>query len=86
MVDSNHVLNRWSGYDPATDLIRVALLRLYSEHGRAPTIGALAERAGLEEAAIRPLLEELAVATCSFSTASGLSAPIPSPTTTPATA
>lgn len=56
---SNHVFDLWSGYDSATDLIRVVLLQLYSEHGRAPTIGALAERAGLEEAAIQPLLEEL---------------------------
>ncbi len=59
MVGSDHVLNRWSGYDPATDRIRVALLQLYSEDGRAPITGALAERAGLGEAAIRPLLEDL---------------------------
>jgi len=36
MVGSDHVLNRWSGYDPATDRLRVALLQLYAEHGRAP--------------------------------------------------
>ncbi len=59
MVGSDHVFDRWSGYDPATDRVRVALLQLYSEDGRAPTTGALAERAGLSEAAIRPLLEEL---------------------------
>lgn len=59
MVGSGHVLNRWSGYDPATDLARVALLQFYVEHGRAPAIAALANRAGLGEAAVPPLLEEL---------------------------
>ncbi|WP_054313287.1 bifunctional organomercurial lyase/mercury(II) reductase MerBA [Mesorhizobium sp. 1M-11] len=59
MVGSDHVLNRWSGYDPATDRVRVALLQFYAEDGRAPAIGALAERAGLSETAIRPLLQEL---------------------------
>jgi len=59
MVGSDHVLNRWSGYDPATDRVRVALLQLYAEHGRAPTPDALAMRAALSETAIRPLLEEL---------------------------
>lgn len=53
------VFNRWSGYDSATDRVRVALLQLYFGEGRAPTIVALAERAGLSEAAIRPLVEEL---------------------------
>jgi len=59
MVGSDHVLNRWSGYDPATDRVRVALLQLYAERGRAPTPGALAKRAALSEAAIRPQLDEL---------------------------
>lgn len=59
MVGSDHVFDRWSGYDPATDRVRVALLQLYSEDGRAPTTGALAERAGLNETSVRTLLEEL---------------------------
>lgn len=59
MVGSGHVFDRWSGYDPATDRVRVALLQLYSEDGRAPTTGALAERAGLNETSVRTLLEEL---------------------------
>ena len=59
MVGSDHVLTRWSGYEPATDQVRIALLQHYVEHGRAPTPGALAERAGLSEAAIQPLLREL---------------------------
>ena len=59
MVRTDHVFDRWSGYDPATDRVRVALLQLYAENGRAPTPSALAERARLSETAIRPLLEEL---------------------------
>jgi mercury(II) reductase len=59
MVGSDHVLSRWSGYDPAADRVRVALLQLYAELGRAPATAALAERAGLDETAIQPLLEEL---------------------------
>src|SRR6185312_7250192 len=53
------VFNRWSGYDAVTDRVRVALLQLYAGDGRAPAIAALAERAGLSEPAIRPVLEEL---------------------------
>ncbi|HLZ05474.1 MAG TPA: organomercurial lyase, partial [Bradyrhizobium sp.] len=59
MVGSDHVLNRWSGYEPVTDRVRVALLQLYADVGRAPTIAALAERSGLSEPALRPVLEEL---------------------------
>ncbi|MPZ32994.1 MAG: bifunctional organomercurial lyase/mercury(II) reductase MerBA [Rhodospirillales bacterium] len=59
MVGSDHVLSRWSGYDPATDRVRVALLQLYAEHGRAPTPGALAECAALSETAIQSLLQDL---------------------------
>jgi mercuric reductase len=56
MVGSDHVLNRWSGYDPAEDRVRVALLQHYLEHGRAPTPSALAKRMGQSDAAVRPLL------------------------------
>jgi hypothetical protein len=59
MVGSEHVLNRWSGYNPATDRVRVALLQIYAESGRAPMLDTLAERAGLSETAVRPLLQEL---------------------------
>ncbi|MDA8232191.1 MAG: bifunctional organomercurial lyase/mercury(II) reductase MerBA [Magnetospirillum sp.] len=59
MVGSDHVFDRWSGYDAATDSIRVGLLQLYAENGRAPTLGALAEHVGLSETVIRPLLQEL---------------------------
>lgn len=59
MVCSGRVLNRWSGYDPATDRVRVALLHLYTEDGRPPAMRALAERAGLRVAAVWPLLKEL---------------------------
>ncbi|MES0179006.1 bifunctional organomercurial lyase/mercury(II) reductase MerBA [Mesorhizobium sp. M0025] len=59
MVGSEHVFDRWSGYEATTDRVRVALLQLYTEHGRAPTLGALAKRAGLSATAVRPLLDEL---------------------------
>ena len=59
MVESGHILHRWSGYAPAEDRLRTALLRLYTEEGRAPSLGTLATRAGLTEATVRPLLEGL---------------------------
>ncbi|MDF2113980.1 bifunctional organomercurial lyase/mercury(II) reductase MerBA [Roseiarcaceae bacterium H3SJ34-1] len=59
MVGSDHVFDRWSGYDPATGRVRVALLQLYAEEGCALTAAALAERAGLSETDVRPLLDEL---------------------------
>lgn len=59
MVKSDHVRNRWSGYDTGLDGVRVALLQFYCQHGRAPTVAELAERAGLSEPTIRPLLGEL---------------------------
>lgn len=59
MAGSDHVLNRWNGYDPTTDRVRVALLQLYVEQRRAPSVGMLAERTGLGETALRPFLEEL---------------------------
>jgi mercury(II) reductase len=59
VVGSDHVFERWSGYNPAADRIRIALLQLYSEDGRAPTTGALAERVGSSATGVRPMLEEL---------------------------
>jgi mercury(II) reductase len=59
MVGSDHVFDRWSGYDPITDRVRVALLQLYIEDGRAPAPSVLATRTGLNETAIWPQLEEL---------------------------
>ncbi len=59
MVGSEHVFDRWSGYDADTDRIRVGLLQLYAKSGRAPTPRALAEHAGLSETATRSLLQEL---------------------------
>src|SRR5260370_31075667 len=50
---------RGVGTDPATGGVRVARLHLSSEGGRAPTTGALAERAGLTETSVRTLPEEL---------------------------
>lgn len=85
---SNHVFDLWSGYDSATDLIRVAL-RCFSS---TPNMDAPRPSARLPSARgwrRRPFgrcSKSSAGATCSFSTASGLSAPIPSLTATPATA
>lgn len=59
LVGSDHVFNRWSGYDPAADRVRVALLQLYTAEGRAPIISALSEHVELSESAIRSVLEEL---------------------------
>jgi mercuric reductase len=58
MFESEHILNRWSGYSPAEDR-RAALLGLYAEQGRAPTIDALAARARLDTAEARGQLAEL---------------------------
>ncbi|TGQ35647.1 bifunctional organomercurial lyase/mercury(II) reductase MerBA [Mesorhizobium sp. M00.F.Ca.ET.216.01.1.1] len=59
MVGSDHVLNRWSGHEVATDRVRVALLQVYAERGRAPAIDALAGRAGISKTATQSALEEL---------------------------
>lgn len=59
MAGTDHVLDRWSGYEDAADRLRVALLQLYVEHGHAPSPEALAAHAGLDVTAIRPLLAEL---------------------------
>ncbi|MEH2530998.1 hypothetical protein V1277_002626 [Bradyrhizobium sp. AZCC 1588] len=59
MFESEHILNRWSGYSPAEDRVRAALLGLYAEQGRAPTIDVLAARARLDTAEARGQLAEL---------------------------
>lgn len=42
MFEPEHILSRWSGYAPTEDRVRTTVLRLYAEHGRAPTVAALA--------------------------------------------
>jgi mercuric reductase len=59
MFEPEHILSRRSGYSPAEDRVRSGLLRLYAEQGRAPTIDALAARAGLAANEVRPLLANL---------------------------
>jgi hypothetical protein len=59
LIDPDHVLHRWSGYSPAADRVRTALLQLCAEEGRAPTLEVLATRAGLSETAVQPLLKDL---------------------------
>lgn len=53
-------LDRMSrNYTPTEDRVRTALLRLYVEVGRAPAIGDVAARAGVDEASVRSILESL---------------------------
>jgi mercury(II) reductase len=59
LIESDHVLHRWSGYSPTVDRVRIALLQFYAAEGRAPTPADLAARAGLTEARTRSLLEDL---------------------------
>jgi mercuric reductase len=59
MFEPEHILSRWSGYSPEEDHARTALLRLYAEQGRAPTIDALATRVGLDANEVQPLLVNL---------------------------
>ncbi|RJT28161.1 bifunctional organomercurial lyase/mercury(II) reductase MerBA [Mesorhizobium waimense] len=59
MLSSDHVLHRWSGYSAAVDSVRAALLRLYADNDKAPSFAMLAAQAGLTEAALQPLVEEL---------------------------
>lgn len=59
MFEPDHILSRWSGYSPAEDRARIALLRLYSELGRAPAIDELAARGGFNPAEVRRVLAQL---------------------------
>lgn len=59
MLQSDHVFSRWSGYTPAADSVRTALLRHYAETGQAPALNVLAARTQLNEALIESLLAEL---------------------------
>ena len=59
MAGPNQPADRWSDRDRLVDRVRVALLKLYAEAGRAPTQSAIAKRAGLSETTVQPLLEEL---------------------------
>jgi hypothetical protein len=59
MLDADHILHRWQGYGPAEDCMRTSLLRLYAEHGHAPTIAGLASHTGLWEFEVREVLLRL---------------------------
>jgi hypothetical protein len=59
MFESEHIGSRWGGYAQAENRLRRALVELYAEHGRAPTVDTLAARTGLSETAVRPLLANL---------------------------
>jgi len=59
MAGPNQPADHWSDHDRLVDRVRVALLELYAEAGRAPSQSAIARRAGLSETTIQPQLEEL---------------------------
>jgi mercury(II) reductase len=59
LLQSEHLLQRWSGYADEADRVRSAVLRLYAENGRAPAVEAIAERTGMSAAAVRALLDQL---------------------------
>ena len=59
MAGPNQPTDRWSDRDRLVDRVRVALLKLYAEAGRAPTQSAIAKRAGLSETTVQLQLEEL---------------------------
>src|SRR5260221_11643172 len=59
MAGPNQPADRWSDRDRLVDRVRVALLKLYAEAGRAPTQSAIAKRAGLSETTVQLQLEEL---------------------------
>ncbi len=59
LLRSEHLLHRWGGYADQADRVRSAVLQLYAENGRAPSIGAVSERSGIGAPAVRALLDEL---------------------------
>lgn len=59
MFESEHVGRRWHNFTPDEDRVRIALLRLYAEHGRAPDPAELATRTGLKLTEVAPLLVSL---------------------------
>ena len=59
MAGPNQPADRWSDRDRLVDRVRIGLLKLYAEAGRAPTQSAIAKRAGLSETTVQLQLEEL---------------------------
>lgn len=59
MAGPNQPADRWGDRDRLVDRVRVALLKLYAEAGRAPTQSAIAKHTGLSETTVRSLLDEL---------------------------
>ena len=59
MAGPNQPADRWSDRDRLVDRVRVALLKVYAEAGRAPTQSAIAKRTGLSETTVQLQLEEL---------------------------
>jgi mercuric reductase len=59
MFEPEHILSRWSGYAPSEDRVRTTVLRLYAEHGRAPTVDAIAAAVRLTPDDVRLQLANL---------------------------
>jgi mercury(II) reductase len=59
MAGPNQPADRWGDRDRLVDQVRVALLKLYAEAGRAPTQSAIAKRARLSETTVQAQIEEL---------------------------
>jgi mercury(II) reductase len=59
LLQTAHLIRRWSGYSAEADRVRTAVLKLYAETGRAPAVEAVAARSGMSVTAVQTLLDEL---------------------------
>lgn len=59
IVEAFDIEKAFEALSPGEDSVRSALLRLYAERGRAPSIEAIAGRAGVSEPTVRPILASL---------------------------
>lgn len=58
-IESAGALISWCGLSPEEDRVRIALLRMYAEQGRAPAIMDLAGRVGLSASQLQAVLTSL---------------------------
>jgi mercuric reductase len=59
LMETDHILRRWSGYTLAEDLARRAVLDFYRTHGHAPAISDLSSHLRIDVSVIRALLFRL---------------------------
>jgi mercuric reductase len=59
LMGTDHILRRWSGFTPAEDRARRAILDYYTTHGHAPAISDVSSSLGLGELEVRSLLLRL---------------------------